>query len=75
MKDNESKMNKRKVGAEYEQIAAQYLQSKGYRVLERNYRTSYGEIDIILEKDSCLVFCEIKFRSSGLYGTPFEASV
>lgn len=68
-----SRINKRRVGAEYEQIAVEYMISKGYRIVERNYRTSYGEIDIILEKDSALIFCETKFRSSSLCGDPLEA--
>lgn len=66
-------MNKRKIGTEYEELAAQYLLDKGYKINARNYRTSYGEIDIIAEKDSVLIFCEIKFRSGLHYGDPFEA--
>lgn len=68
-----SMINKRKLGAEYEQTAVEYLISNGYKILARNYRTSYGEIDIIAEKDSILIFCETKFRSSSLYGDPLEA--
>lgn len=46
---------------------------KGYKILEKNYRTSYGEIDIIVEKDARLIFCEIKFRTDNRCGNPFEA--
>lgn len=68
-----AKVNKRRVGAEYESLAVEYLKSKGYRILEQNYRNRYGEIDIIAEVDDTLVFCEIKYRSTQGYGDPLEA--
>ena len=43
-----------------EDIAAQYLQKKGYKIIERNYRKPWGEIDIITEKDKNIVFVEVK---------------
>ena len=46
------KLNKRQVGNEYEAIAADYLQKKGYQILEKNYYTPFGELDIIADKDS-----------------------
>lgn len=67
-------MNKRKTGAEYERFVADYLKQKGYRILEQNYRTASGEIDLIAEEaDGTLVFCEIKYRSSSVCGMPQEA--
>jgi putative endonuclease len=66
--------NRRKIGANYEQMAAKYLISKGYRILETNYHNRYGEIDLIVEtKEKLLVICEVKYRSSNRYGSPFEA--
>jgi len=47
-----------------EDLAARYLISNGYTVICRNYRKRYGEIDIIVEKDQHLVFCEVKTRTS-----------
>jgi len=47
-----------------EDLAVRYLVSKGYTVICRNYRKRYGEIDIIVEKDQHLVFCEVKTRTS-----------
>ena len=47
-----------------EDHAARYLRSKGYRVVERNYRTRRGEIDIIAEHRKTLVFVEVKSRTS-----------
>lgn len=64
---------KRKLGLEGENIAARYLQSKGYRILERNYYTRYGELDIICEKEKKLVFVEVKTRRSTIFGFPEEA--
>jgi len=43
-----------------EDLAAQYLQSKGYTILERNWRRRFGEIDIVALKEGVMVFCEVK---------------
>lgn len=68
------------IGKKGEDIAVEYLKKKGYKILERNYRKQYAEIDIIAlqqvqgkAKDTVLVFVEVKTRTSGAYGTPFEA--
>ena len=56
-----------------ENIASDYLTNKGYKIIERNFRRSYGEIDIICIKNRVLVFVEVKTRTSTKYGTPAEA--
>lgn len=56
-----------------EDIAAKFLKEKGYKIIERNFRKGYGEIDIIAVNKNILVFIEVKTRTSNLYGTPFEA--
>lgn len=56
-----------------EDIASKYLEKKGYRIIERNFRKGYGEIDIITTKSNVLVFVEVKTRTSNKYGTPAEA--
>lgn len=56
-----------------EDLAAQYLTKKGYKIIERNFRKGYGEIDIICVKDNTLVFVEVKTRTSNLYGGAIEA--
>lgn len=66
-------MNKREIGSEYEDLAAGLLAGKGYRIVRKNYRTPYGEIDILAEKDGVWVFCEVKFRRSDSCGTPLES--
>ena len=49
-------MNKRKIGDEYEKIAAAYLENNGYIILEKNYRCRNAEIDIIAKNDSYICF-------------------
>lgn len=61
------------VGVLGEDAAAKYLQDKGYKIIERNYRKSHTEIDIIALSGSTLVFIEVKARSSNTFGTPFES--
>lgn len=56
-----------------EQKAAAFLEKHGYRIIERNFRTPYGEIDIIAQRDSVYVFVEVKTRRSTSFGLPEEA--
>ena len=56
-----------------ENRAAQYLETKGFRILMRNYRTPYGEVDLIVEKEGLTVFVEVKTRSGRDFGLPEEA--
>jgi putative endonuclease len=56
-----------------EELATKFLKEKGYKIIERNFRKGYGEIDIICVKDDILVFVEVKTRTSNTYGTPLEA--
>ncbi len=66
-------MNKRKVGAAYEQQAALYAKSKGMEVLACNYRCRLGEIDLIMKDQETLVFVEVKYRQDAGCGYPEEA--
>lgn len=66
-------MNKRQTGTAYESQAAEYLEKKGYHILERNYRCRQGEIDLIAMDGSYLVFVEVKYRSGRSKGHPAEA--
>jgi putative endonuclease len=66
-------MNHLEFGEKGEQIAAEFLQEQGYRLIARRYRTKIGEIDIIVERDGMIVFVEVKTRRNTLFGTPAEA--
>ncbi len=57
-------------GAEGEEIAARFLQKRGYVILTRNFRTDQGEIDIVAKEGATVVFVEVKARSGGQFGTP-----
>ncbi len=66
-------MNNRALGTEYEEKAANHLIKNGYTILERNFRSKSGEIDIIAQNDGYLCFIEVKYRSSYSKGYPAEA--
>lgn len=68
-------MNKRRIGAQYETQACEYLIHKSYQILERNFRCRQGEIDIIAKEPAThtLVFCEVKYRQDNAYGDCLEA--
>jgi len=61
------------LGAWGEERATEYLRQQGMKVLERNFTTPVGEIDIIARYKSWLVFIEVKTRRSNAFGTPQEA--
>lgn len=60
-------------GLQGQKAAETFLRSKGYTILERNYRIRSGEIDIIAAQDTYVVFIEVKTRNSLTYGYPCEA--
>jgi putative endonuclease len=62
--------DKIKIGAQGESVASEFLQSKGYQIVLRNYRYKHAEIDLIVKKDSFIVFVEVKTRSYSFYGEP-----
>ncbi len=56
-----------------EDTAAQFLMSNGYTIIDRNYHSPYGEIDIICSGDEELVFVEVKARRSHSFGEALDA--
>lgn len=60
-------------GAGAENTAAEFLKTSGYRIIDRNYRSPYGEIDIIAGDGGCLAFVEVKYRSGMDFGGPAAA--
>jgi putative endonuclease len=61
------------LGRHGEQLAAEYLERSGMRILDRNWRCAEGELDIVAAQRRILVACEVKTRSSERFGTPLEA--
>jgi putative endonuclease len=64
---------KRDVGIEGEDLAAKALKKKGYKIIEKNYRSRFGEIDIVAEEGGYLVFVEVKRRNSMVFGGSLQA--
>jgi putative endonuclease len=56
-----------------ERIAENFIKSKGYKIVMKNYRCKLGEIDLIAERGNLLVFIEVKTRSNDKFGKGFEA--
>ena len=56
-----------------ETIAENYLIKNGYKILKKNFRTKFGEIDIIAEKGNFIIFIEVKFRKNPEYGKAEES--
>jgi putative endonuclease len=61
------------LGRQGEQLAAEFLETAGLVILDRNYRCAEGELDIVAMDQRVLVACEVKTRSSSAYGSPIEA--
>lgn len=55
-------------GAQAEQLAAQYLQQQGLKLLQVNYHCRFGEIDLIMQDGETVVFVEVRLRSNGAFG-------
>ena len=69
----DSRRRARSLGNFGERVAASHLESKGYEILERNWSTREGEIDIIASRGKDLVFVEVRTRRSRNFGTPEES--
>lgn len=63
-------MNTKRFGIIGEKIAQWYLKNKGYEIIKTNYYTKKGEIDIIAQKNKCIIFVEVKTRTNSKFGTP-----
>lgn len=61
------------LGATGEDLAAAWYTRQGYEVLARNWRCREGELDLVVRRGRCVVFCEVKTRSGSGFGLPAEA--
>lgn len=66
-------MNKREKGKTYELLAASFLEKNGYQIICQNFRSHFGEIDIIAKDKDYYVFIEVKYRKNTNAGFPIEA--
>ncbi len=61
----------KELGASGEDIACRFLKTKGYRILGTNFRTPFGELDVIAKKDDYTIFVEVKTRATSSLGPPY----
>lgn len=56
-----------------EEIAKKHLEDKGYKILEQNYRTKFGEIDLLAEKNKGIILVEVRTKRGEAFGSPEES--
>jgi putative endonuclease len=66
-------MNKKELGMLGEEMAAEYLKGEGYIIMEKNFRSGPGEIDIIASVNDWIMFIEVKTRTGSIFGSPEES--
>ena len=72
---NSSMAKHNELGAAGEEVAARFLERKGYNIIDRNYRKKWGEIDIVAEKQGKIYFVEVKSVSRKSYNGKFEQGI
>ncbi len=73
MSDSPQNFYKKLLGSSGEKRVENYLKKQGYKILKRNYRTPFGEADLIAKDKDEIVFVEVKTRTSDDYGNPKDA--
>ena len=63
---------RRLLGTDGEKLAEEFLLNKGFRLVCRNFRTRYGELDLVMMDGRTLVFVEVRTRSGAVFGSPVE---
>lgn len=66
-------MNTTKSGRFAEDIAADYLKQNGYKIIDKNWRTRWCEVDIVASKDKTMCFAEVKYRNNTAWGDGLDA--
>jgi len=70
---NRQQVNSRQSGAQWEKTAESFLRNHGLKLLQRNFSSRFGEIDLIMEDEETLVFIEVKYRKSNHHGSGADA--
>ena len=70
---SENDFKNKRLGRAGENKACSYLRKSGYKILKRNYKNPFGEVDVIAEKDGIVAFIEVKTRLTDSFGSPSEA--
>lgn len=60
-------------GQEYEALALKYLMKKGLVLLDKNFHTRFGEVDLVMQHDDSIVFVEVRYRTHSRYGGPLAS--
>lgn len=68
-----SKRVQKTAGDLAENKALDFLRKQGLKLITRNYRTNYGEIDLIMQDNNTVVFVEVRYRKSSRFGSPVES--
>lgn len=66
-------MDRNTIGKESEQLALKYLEQHGLTLIDQNYHSRRGEIDLIMSEHDCLVFVEVRYRKSARFGSAIES--
>lgn len=69
----QNSLDRKQLGRKGEDIASAYLVKKGFKILHKNYRCFLGELDIVAQKGSTIIFTEVKTRSTKAFGYPEES--
>ncbi len=73
MPDTQKDVHKKLLGKRGERLAEQYLKKQGYTLVKRNYKTPYGEADLVFTQGDEIVFVEVKTRTSASFATAKQA--
>ena len=73
MQNTPKDLHRKILGRKGEDLAVEYLKKHKYKILERNFKTPFGEADVIALKGDTYCFIEVKTRTSDVCGEPFEA--
>ena len=73
MQNSPQDVHKKVLGRKGEKLVEEYLKKQGYKILHKNFRTPFGEADIIAQDGDEIAFIEVKARTSNAYGAPKEA--